>query len=80
MNPPPLSASELVMIAATNGNFVCQADPVYRQCIARAIRTVADQVVPAPHPQQAYDSCCDVHKAAIRKQLLNIATELETIQ
>lgn len=51
-----------------------------RYSIAAVIRAAADQVVPAPHPQQAYDSCCDVHKAAIRKQLLNIATELETIQ
>lgn len=48
-----------------------------RYSIAAAIRAAADQVVPPPHPQQTYDSCCDVHKAAIRKQLLNIATELE---
>ena len=54
-------------------------DP-YFVIAAAVIRAVADQVVPAPHPQQVYDSCCDVHKAAIRKQLLNIATELETIQ
>jgi hypothetical protein len=49
-----------------------------RQALGAAIRAVADQVVPALHIQQSYDSCCDVHKAAIRKQLLNIATELET--
>ena len=43
---------------------------------AAALRTAADQVVPAP--RLPYDSCCDVNAAAIRAELLAIAIELET--
>ena len=44
--------------------------------IAGALRAAADQVVPIP--RLPYDSCCDVHAAAIRAELLAIAIELET--
>ena len=43
--------------------------------IAGALRAAADQVVPIP--RLPYDSCCDVHAAAIRAELLAIAAELE---
>ena len=43
--------------------------------IAGALRAAADQVVPVP--RLPYDSCCDVHAAAIRAELLAIAAELE---
>ena len=42
---------------------------------AAALRAAADQVVPLP--RLPYDSCCDVHAAAIRADLLAIAVELE---
>ena len=37
-------AAQAVMAAATMGNENCQADPVYRQCIAAALRAAADQM------------------------------------
>ena len=43
--------------------------------IAAALRALADQVVPLP--RLPYDSCCDVHAAAIRAEILAIAAELE---
>ena len=42
---------------------------------AAALRAVTDQVVPPP--RLPYDSCCDVHAAAIRAEILAIAAELE---
>ena len=40
---PPLSpAAKAIMVAATNGNFNVVNDPVYKQCIAAAIRALAD--------------------------------------
>jgi hypothetical protein len=47
----------------------------YGDCLAAALRAAADQVVPLP--RLPYDSCCDVHAAAIRAELLAIAAELE---
>ena len=44
-------------------------------CAAAALRAAVDQVVPLP--RIPYDSCCDVHAAAIRADLLAIAVELE---
>jgi hypothetical protein len=46
-----------------------------RENVAAALRAAADQVV--PFPRLPYDSCCDVSAAAIRADLLAIATELE---
>ena len=43
--------------------------------LAAALRAAADQVVPAS--RLPYDSCCDVHAAAIRAEFLAIAIELE---
>jgi len=45
------------------------------KAIAAALRAAADQVVPIP--RLPYDSCCDVHAAAIRAELFAIAAELE---
>jgi hypothetical protein len=46
-----------------------------RYAIAAALRAAADQVVPLPG--LPYDSCCDVHAASIRAELLAIVAELE---
>ena len=43
--------------------------------LAAALRALADQVV--PQPRLPYDSCCDVHAAAIRSEILAIAAELK---
>ena len=43
--------------------------------LSTALRALADQVVPLP--RIPYDSCCDVHAAAIRAEILAIAAELE---
>lgn len=43
--------------------------------LATALRAAADQVVPMP--RLPYDSCCDVHAAAIRADFIAIAAELE---
>lgn len=53
------------------------ADPyeVSPEALAAALRAVADRVIPAPH--LPYDSCCDVHAAAIRADFLALAAELE---
>lgn len=45
---------------------------------AAALRALADQVVPLP--RLPYDSCCDVHAAAIRAEILAIVTELKNHQ
>lgn len=37
-------AAQSVVVAATNGNTNVINDPVYRQCIAAALRAAADQV------------------------------------
>jgi hypothetical protein len=47
----------------------------HEEMIAAALRAAADQVVPIP--RLLYDSCCDVHAAAIRAELLAIAADLE---
>jgi hypothetical protein len=77
-------AAQAVMIAATNGNFNVVNDPVYKQCIAAALRAAADQVVP-PEQERLFNEerpwdgelCAGVE---IRQQLIAIATELETHQ
>ena len=46
-----------------------------RRGLVAALRAAADQVVPIP--RLPYDSCCDIHAAAIRAELLAIAAELQ---
>jgi hypothetical protein len=50
----------------------------YGDKLAAALRALADQVV--PQPRLPYDSCCDVHAAAIRAEILAIAAELKNHQ
>jgi hypothetical protein len=70
-----LSPAKKIMVAATNGNFNVVNDPVYKQCIAAALRAAADQVA-SPIPD---DCTADVfnRQLEIRHQLLAIAAELE---
>ena len=70
--PEPLSpAAQAVMIAATNGNENVINDPVYKQCIAAALRAAADQVVPSP---------CFASDDVIHERIFAIAAELEGAQ
>lgn len=66
-------AARAVMIAATNGNTNVINDPVYRQCIATALRAAADQVVPVISARTA----AAAGKRRARADLLAIAAELE---
>ncbi len=53
INPTPLSpAAQAVMNAATNGNTNVVNDPVYKQCIAAALRAAADQAAPEKQPRK----------------------------
>jgi hypothetical protein len=38
--------AQAVMVAATNGNFNVVNDPVYKQCIAAALRAIVENCVP----------------------------------
>jgi hypothetical protein len=69
-----LSPAKKIMVAATNGNFNLVNDPVYKQCIAAALRAAADEVVP---PDPCGDDCCIDLSVGIRADLLAIAAELE---
>jgi hypothetical protein len=76
-----------VMIAATRGNHALIHDPVYRSCIAAAIRAAADIVAPETdlHVYVAENSDLDRMVAAakwstaygIRADLIMMAEELE---
>ena len=68
-----LSPAAQEVITASN----CAGSRIVQLHIAAALRAAADQVVPIP--RLPYDSCCDVHAAAIRAELLAIAIELETL-
>ncbi len=51
MTTPPLShAAQAIMVAATNGNFNVVNDPVYKQCIAAAIRALVSATLPEEEP------------------------------
>ena len=62
-------AAQAVMIAATNGNFNVVDDPVYKQCIAAALRAVADQL--------SYEEFATLPRVIDESELLAIAAELE---
>ena len=70
-------AAKAIMVAATNGNFNVVNDPVYKQCIAAALRAAADQVVPsdADEPRNYLPMAIECQR--IRAELLAIAAELE---
>jgi len=44
MTEPLSPAAQAIMVAATNGNSNVVNDPVYKQCIAAALRAAADQL------------------------------------
>jgi hypothetical protein len=58
-------AAQAVMVAATNGNLNVVNDPVYRQCIAAALRAANAQIPPLRYA------------ADYIEHLLAIAAELE---
>jgi hypothetical protein len=70
-------AAQAIMVAATNGNFNVVNDPVYKQCIAAALRAAADQVAPsdADEPRNSLPMAIECQR--IRAELLAIAAELE---
>ena len=68
-------AALAVMTAGTMGNPNVINDPVYRQCIAAALRAAADQVV--PEDALYARSCCEFIGEECRAQLLALAAELE---
>ena len=73
-------AAQAVMIAATNGNFNVVDDPVYKQCIAAALRAAADQVVPVRAWHESdNDAAWERHQMSviINRRILRIAAELE---
>ena len=43
-NQPLSHAAQAIMVAATNGNFNVVNDPVYKQCIAAALRAAANDL------------------------------------
>jgi hypothetical protein len=68
----PLSpAAQAVMIAGTMGNQNVVNDPVYRQCIAAALRAAADQLA------YAHGSWAGSSAIINEDELLAIAAELE---
>jgi len=72
-----------VMTAGTMGNPNVINDPVYRQCIAAALRAAADQVAPKPPDSQPGDPLMLIgrwsERRSIHFDLLFIADELETL-
>ena len=80
MTKPLSPAAQAVMVAATNGNFNVVNDPVYKQCIAAALRAAADQVVPQcrkPLYADSWEESAWTAQQDTRVELLAIAAELE---
>lgn len=77
MTKPLSPAAQAVMIAATNGNFNVVDDPVYKQCIAAALRAAADQVAPSDAMEPRNYILMAIECQRIRAELLAIAAELE---
>ena len=69
--------AQAVMIAATNGNTNVVNDPVYRQCIAAALRAAADQAFPLTRTPWGSILVPVFTAHESRDRLLAIATELE---
>jgi len=73
-------AALAVMTAGTMGNSNVINDPVYRQCIAAALRAAIDQVVPEyreNRPKTFDEKHRKMDASVIRYCLLDIAAELE---
>ena len=76
-------AALAVMTAGTMGNSNVINDPVYRQCIAAALRAAIDQVVPEyreNRPKTFDEKHRKMDASVIRYCLLDIADELEGAQ
>jgi hypothetical protein len=73
--------AQAVMIAATNGNFNVVNDPVYRQCIAAALRATANQVAPDDYASFTghieWDQGMETRSDSIREAIFAIADELD---
>ena len=73
-------AAQSVMIAGTMGNQNVVNDPVYRQCIAAALRAAADQLPLQPltrDPADPFEQGLRQGQELSRAELLAIAAELE---
>jgi hypothetical protein len=74
-------AAQAIMVAATNGNINVVNDPVYKQCIAAALRAAADQAHPKAHIEDinyVHQNYVDGWKDAL-DVILAIADELEAL-
>jgi hypothetical protein len=72
MTKPLSPAAQAIMVAATNGNFNVVNDPVYKQCIAAAMRAAVYQMI-------CYQSKKFLYSIADAMKLLAIAAELEAL-
>lgn len=70
-------AAQAVMVAATMGNPNVINDPVYRQCIAAALRAAAGQAIPLMKTPWGSTLVPVLTAKESRDRLLTIATELE---
>lgn len=68
-------AAQAVMIAATNGNTNVIDDPVYRQCIAAAVRAAVGQVRTDPNLKRHI--AATLAEMLTLDKILTIAAELE---
>lgn len=66
-----------VMLAATNGNTNVSEDPVYRQCIAAAIRTAVNKTMKQRVMKTLGVTVAKSQKYCLVSDLLAIADELE---
>lgn len=67
-----------VMLSATNGNAMVAADPVYRQCIAAALRSAIDTVLPpTPNVSTQEDAFQFDVEDWIRSRFLNLVDEID---
>ena len=70
--------AQAVMIAATNGNANVVNDPVYRQCIAAALRAVVAEVRTDRELKRHY--AATMSEMLVLDKLVALATELENHQ
>lgn len=73
LSPAALS----VMLAATNGNTLVAEDPVYKQCIATAIRTAVYKTMKQKTLKTLGVNMAKSQKYCLVSDLLAIADELE---
>lgn len=76
LSPAALS----VMLAATNGNAIVAEDPVYKQCIATAIRTAVNKTMKQKTLKAFGVTMARSQKYCLVSDLLTIADELNPKQ